>query len=311
MEIATPSPNRGDAEDFLPEPRDIDVAGIKTRYYEYGSGPETVVLMYGGNFGNGSSAGTAFEWGRNIRVLGQRHRVIAFDKLGQGYTDPPLRDEDYTMAAVVQHAINFLEQLDLPPFHLVGHSRGGFASARITMQAPQLVKTLTVLGSGTLSPGVGLNEVVLANPPYPNGSREGARWVYQNYCGKPERLTEAWLDAMMDVMARPQYQAGVRKFEGEGLGVNLFVPHLTQMKRETHQWIREGRLQRPVQLIWGADDRTVQLERGLALYELVRASEPRTTFNVLGDAGHIMFREQSHQFNALMNRFIDTHRGQA
>ncbi len=58
------------------------------------------------------------------------HNVIAFDKLGQGYTDNPKSDADYTMHAIVQHAIAFLDKLGKKPYHLVGHSRGGYVVTR-------------------------------------------------------------------------------------------------------------------------------------------------------------------------------------
>ena len=40
---------------LLPEGKWIDVEGIRTRYYEAGSG-EPMVFIYGGNFGTGDSA---------------------------------------------------------------------------------------------------------------------------------------------------------------------------------------------------------------------------------------------------------------
>ena len=86
--------------------------------------------------------------------------MIALDKVGQGHTGNPLND-DYTMQAVVDHAATFLKALGLPPVHLVGHSRGGFAATRLTLQHQHLVRSLTIINSGTLMPRVGTNEVVL------------------------------------------------------------------------------------------------------------------------------------------------------
>jgi pimeloyl-ACP methyl ester carboxylesterase len=96
----------------------IDVDGIKTRYFEKGSGP-LVVLFYRGHFGSHDAADCAEDWSLNFDGLADRFHVFAVDKIGQGFTDNPKRDEDYTIAAVVQHAYGFLRTLGL--------SRGAFA----------------------------------------------------------------------------------------------------------------------------------------------------------------------------------------
>ncbi len=293
----------------MPERQEIDIAGVKTAYYAAGEGPETIVLIYGGNFGTADSASSALVWDLNFSELAKHHKVIAFDKLGQGYTGPPLRDEDYTMSAVVRHAIGLTSALNLESFHLVGHSRGGFAAARMALEIQHKVNSLTICSSGTLSSGVGANEVVLAMPPFPSGSRDAARWIYQNYSSKPEVVDEQWIDGVMDVLATEAYQAGVKKYSGESLGVSLFVPELAKLKRETLTWIRDGRLQRPVQMIWGANDKTVPIERGLELFDLIAAHERRATFNVINDAGHFTFREHPEQFNELISSFVQLYKG--
>src|SRR5207244_12281393 len=106
---------------LLPEGRWIDVEGI-----------------YGGNFGTADSASSAYTWNLNLRPLSEHFRAITFDKLGQGETDNPKNDE-YTMAAVVRHAAAFIPAMKLPPVHPVGHSRGGYAATRVTLDNHALV----------------------------------------------------------------------------------------------------------------------------------------------------------------------------
>lgn len=81
----------------MPEGRWLEVDGIRTRYYEAGSG-DPVVFVYGGNFGTGDAAAIAYTWNLQLAPLGERYRVIAFDKLGQGETANP-KNDDYTMQA--------------------------------------------------------------------------------------------------------------------------------------------------------------------------------------------------------------------
>ena len=76
----------------LPDGEWLDVNGIRTRYYDHGSG-ETVVFIYGGNFGMGDSASSAYTWSLNFGPLSKNFRVVSFDKLGKGFTDNPRADD--------------------------------------------------------------------------------------------------------------------------------------------------------------------------------------------------------------------------
>jgi 2-hydroxy-6-oxonona-2,4-dienedioate hydrolase len=289
----------------MPEGRWLDVEGIRTRYYEAGSG-DPIVFVYGGNFGTSDSASSAYTWSLNWRALAGTHRVVIPDKLAQGYTGNPKTDADYTMQAVVQHLAAFLRALKLPPVHIVGHSRGGYASVRLALEHHDLVRSVTVVNSGTLSPGVGTNEVILSRPPHPKFTAECVRWVYQSYSFNPDVVTDEWVNAVLEVLALPKYRESVRKIEDEKLGLRLFLPELARDKRETLQWLAEGRLQRPVQVIWGYDDRTTTIDRGIEVFRLVAKHERRAQLHVINQAGHFPFREHPERFNALLARFVAT-----
>ena len=289
----------------LPEARWIDVDGIRTRYYDAGSG-EPIVFIYGGNFGTSDSASSSHTWNLNLLPLSTRFRTIAFDKIGQGFTDNP-KDDDYTMRAVVRHAAGFVRAMKLPPVHLVGHSRGGYAAVRLTLEHHELVRSVSLVNSGTLSPGVGTNEVVLSRPPYPKFTAECVRWIYQNYSFDPDVVTDEWVNAVLEVLALPKYRESIAKVEGERLGAKLFLPGLAREKRETLQWINEGRLQRPVQVIWGFDDRTATLERGVELFRMFALHDRQAQLHVFNQSGHFPFREHPERFNALLGRFVESH----
>lgn len=303
MSASNPSAPAG----AFPTRQYVDVEGVRTAYHDLGSGKETVVFIYGGNFGGSEAASSASVWDMNAVPLSARYRVVVPDKIGQGYTDVPKRDEDYVMSRVVRHIADFIRTLGLAPVHIVGHSRGGFASARLAMECPELVRSLTIVSSGTLSPGVGTNEVTLASPPFPPYTRESARWVYENYCYKPGTVTEEWLDVVMDVLAQPEYRKGVAKMVDEKLGARLFLTDLARYKRETLAWINEGRLQRPTQIVWGFNDRTVVAERGVEMFNMISAHERRTTLNIINEAGHFVYREHPERFNALLDSFVASH----
>ena len=71
----------------------VDVDGVKTGYFEGGSG-EAMVLVHGGSFGSTVPANC---WSPIFDDLAAHFHVYVVDKLGQGYTDNPVNDADYTM----------------------------------------------------------------------------------------------------------------------------------------------------------------------------------------------------------------------
>ncbi len=280
-----------------------DVQGIRTRYFDVGSGL-VLLLIYGGNFGSADSASSAATWQPVIAGLQDRFRVVAPDKLGQGHTGNPPGD-DYTMDAVARHLAQFMDALDLRDVHLVGHSRGGFLATQLALDFSERIRSVTIINSSTLAPGVGLNEVVLAKPPHPPFSRESLRWVYTRYSYSDAHVTDDWIETGFEVMALPKYRESVRKMEQEGLKTKLFLPELARRKRDLLERLGSMGMQRPTQIVWTRNDGTATLDRGFALFDLIAARERRTMFHVFNEAGHFPYREHPARFNAAIAAFIE------
>ena len=277
----------------------VDVDGIGTRYFDAGSG-ETVVLFHGGNFGSHHGADCAADWNLNFDGLARECRVVAVDKIGQGYTDNPETDEDYTMARVVSHALGFLDALDLHDCHIVGHSRGAYLTCRMTLENPARIKSNIMVDTNTLGPGQGRNHIVFADTPKPYLSRESQRWVMENYSWNPKIVTEDWLDELMRVAALPKYLGSVRKMLDEGLSERVFVPQLARQKRDTFDRLIGTGTQRPNLIVWGLNDPTATIDQGFGLYEIVTHKEPRTEMHVFNHSGHFSYREHPEAFNRLI-----------
>jgi len=281
----------------------IDVDGIRTRYFEAGTGP-VVVLFHGGHFGSHDAADCAEDWSLNFDGLAEWFHVYAVDKIGQGFTDNPKRDEDYTMAMVVQHAFGFLKALGLRKVHPVGHSRGAYLVARLVLEHSELFDSCILVDTNTLAPGISKNETVMANPPQPRLSRESQRWVLQKYSYGFEHITDEWLDVMMRVAALPKYQEAVRKMEEVGLRTTRFLPHLARQKDETLGIIRDRGFGMPTLLAWAYNDPTATVDQGHALFDLIARSTPDSRMYIFKRAGHFSYREHPAEFNDMLRGFI-------
>ena len=283
--------------------RFVDVDGIRTRYFEKGSG-ENLVLIHGGVFGSNDAADCSLDWGLNFDALARWFHVYAMDKLGQGLTGNPPSDDAYTMAETVRHAIGFLEALKLGGVHVVGHSRGAYVAARMTLERPDLVRSCIPVDTNTLAPGMGRNHIVFADAPEPRLTRESQRWVIERYSYSGAHITEDWLDSMTEIAQLPKYQETVDRMVTRGLRKSLFLTKHSLQKEETLGWIRDRGLQRPTLLVWGYNDPTATLAQGLRLFELLTMRERRSQMHIINRAGHFSYREHPREFNEVLRGFI-------
>ncbi len=289
---------------MMTDPKFIAVDGIKTRYFDSGSG-EVLLLVHGSHMGTPDACESALDWEFNFDVLARWFRVVAMDKLGQGYTGNPKSDTDYTMGATVRHAASLLEALGLKNVHVIGHSRGGYVVARLTLDHPHLVRSCTIVDSGTLAPGLSKTEYIMANAPKPRLSRESQRWCIEHYSFKPNHISRNWLDTCEDIAKSAKYQETVRKMEDEGLKRRQFLPHLALHKEETLNWIMQGKLSAPTLVVWGYNDPTAQLKRGHALFEIIADANPKSAMHIINEAGHFCYREQPATFNGVIKAFVE------
>ncbi|MBS1890587.1 MAG: alpha/beta hydrolase [Actinobacteria bacterium] len=290
----------------LPEGRWIEVDGLRTWYAEAGEG-DPLVLVYGGNFGPPEFGGGdgANQWDSCVERLAASHRVIVYDKPGMGWTDAPKNDEDYSMAFVVSHLIALLEALECGPVGLVGHSRGGYIATRAALLRQDLVRTLTIVNSGTLSPGVGTNAVALADVAHQGDEREAIRWSLETYTHDPSCVDTDWVETNITLLEAPGHLRAVERIEAGNLMLDRFYPELARDKRETLTWLAEGRLQRPTQIFWGRNDRTAPLALGRELFEGLSRHEPRTRFEVIDACGHFPYREHPEWFVGRLRSFLE------
>ena len=285
------------------EAKFIDVDGINTRYFDKGKG-ETLVLFHGGNFGSPHGADCAADWNLNFLGLAKECRVIAVDKIGQGYTDNPETDDAYTMARVVQHALSFLEVLDLENCNIVGHSRGAYLTCRMTLEDPTRIKSNIMVDTSTLGPGQGRNHIVFRDTPMPFLTRESQRWVMEHYSYNRRCVTEEWLDELMRVAALPKYRESCEKMEAGGLNKSVFLPSHGRQKSETFDWLMDRGTGRPNLLIRGKNDPTATIDQGFSLFDNLIHKAPRTEMHIFNQSGHFTYREHPEAFNRLILDYV-------
>jgi pimeloyl-ACP methyl ester carboxylesterase len=282
----------------------LDAGGVRTRYFDEGKG-EPIVLLHGGVMGERNAAVSAEDWELNFDAIARAHRAIAVDRLGQGRTDNPSRNADYTMSAVSAHLADFLTALGHGPYHLVGHAEGGYTALRLAVYEPDLVASCTIIDSDTAAPGVGRSEYVLATNPHPRGSLDAVRFTHEARSVETAHVSTAWLDRQMAFLGDEKHAQAIGKMSGEGLRAAQFGPKLLAERLDLIDRITLRPVQRPVLVYWGYNDPVAPIEMGLKLYDLIAKHQFRTQMHTVNKTGYFSFRERPDEFNRVICEFVE------
>jgi pimeloyl-ACP methyl ester carboxylesterase len=99
------------------------------------SGAEPALYVHG-------LGGSSTNWTDLAGLLAGRLDGQAIDLPGFGYSDPARR---YTLAALADRVVSWIEAAGRGPVHLFGNSLGGAIAVRVAATRPDLVRTLTLV----------------------------------------------------------------------------------------------------------------------------------------------------------------------
>jgi len=113
-------------------------SGITTHYECVGQGKTVLVLVHG-NF-------ASWRWWQPLlKNLPEHYTAYAPELRGCGGSDRP--NSGYTVEQLAVDLYDFARMLNLPPFHLVGHSLGGAVSLQFSLDYPDFIHSLSLISS--------------------------------------------------------------------------------------------------------------------------------------------------------------------
>ena len=104
-------------------------------YERAGSGPPVLLIQGVG------AAGAA--WRPQLEGLADRYELVAYDNRGVGQSPPP--EGPFAVADLAADALDLLDRLGWESAHLVGHSLGGVIAQQVALDAPDRVRSLSLL----------------------------------------------------------------------------------------------------------------------------------------------------------------------
>lgn len=118
----------------------IDTGGAEIHIHERGAG-EPLVLVHG----LGMSGAL---WRYQIEAFAESFRTIAVDLRGFGESSKPAAPGSYAIEALAEDIAGVARSLELPPFHFLGTSMGGFVGQALALAHPALCRSLVLCHTG-------------------------------------------------------------------------------------------------------------------------------------------------------------------
>jgi pyruvate dehydrogenase E2 component (dihydrolipoamide acetyltransferase) len=255
-----------------------EVNGIRVRYARRGADAGVPVLFlhgFGGDLGN---------WLFNIDALSAVAPVVALDLPGHGQSDARLPGT--SLAELAGFVAAFLDRIDVPRVHLVGHSLGGAIGAQLALDHPARVASLALINSAGLGPDI--------NGGYTRGfasaaSRRELKPVVEQLFADPALASRQMLDDLLKY----------KRLDGVGELLDALQRELfaNGQQAETPALRLADREDLPLLVVWGAQDRIIPAAHA-------GNAPPRATVQVLEGAGHMAMMEKASEVNALLKRHI-------
>jgi pimeloyl-ACP methyl ester carboxylesterase len=270
------------------------VEGARMRYLRAGKGPP-LVLLHG-------LLGYSFSWRFSMPVLARYATVYAVDMLGAGFSDRP-RNIDAGMRAEARRLMQFVDEVGISTFDLLGTSHGGavamFAAAMYADQSKRRLERLILVDpvnpwsahGQTLAPffgspiGGAVFGITLARLPILHSYVLGR--LYADTKNIPPGTLEGYSAPYQDPSAFEHALAICRNWSADLKELESIMPKIADY---------------PTLLIWGGQDRAVYVSSA----ERLRGVFKQCELVVIEEAGHLPYEETPDEFNRVLVEFLQS-----
>ncbi len=263
--------------------RTVRARGLDFHVAEAGSGEDAVLCLHGW-------PQHWYEWRHLMPALADRHRVLALDLRGFGWSDAP--PDGYEKENLADDVLAVIDELGIERVKLVGHDWGGWIGFLLCLKAPERFERFLVLN--IVHPWVARSrmlprlwrfwyQLLILSPGIGYQLHRSGRFVPRVLVGastRKEVWDEATLRAFADNLAEPaRARAGVQMYR---------VLYLREVGPILRGRYADKRLAVPTRLLFGTDD-VAQTPGMLPGYE---RHADRMSVDLVADCGHFIVDER-------------------
>ena len=269
------------------ESKFVDIDGINTHYVVAGEG-SPVLLVHG-------LGASMVVWRENVADLAQRFKVYVIDLPGHGDTDKP--DIEYDAESTVEYIRKFVEFLGVGKIALMGNSLGGGLVLMTALMHPEIVFKLALVSSGSLGREV---SIWLRLPSLPvigeivtNGPVDNTEFMLQKAFFDKSLATKELVAELRRTNSLPGARKAVLKI------IRNFIS-LFGVKRQYVRARDVGRLEMPILIVWGAEDKVIPPKHAYR----AATNNSRVDLHVFSNCGHMAQLERPSEFNRIALEFL-------
>ncbi|TET35971.1 MAG: alpha/beta hydrolase [Anaerolineales bacterium] len=265
----------------------IEINGNQTHYIDVGQG-DPLILLHGFFL-------DSYTWSKNVKSLSDHYKVYVPDLWGFGYsTREPV---DYGYQLYVDQLLGFMDTLGIERASLVGHSMGGGTAILFTVQNRDRVNRLILVDPAGMPSSLPLRAKLFNLP----GVGEFLMQLNTD-AFRRKNLADLWIHEMEN-MSDHDFDNLMRFQKIEG-STEVILSILRKQFFHTlgDEIIQLAKLDFPVMLVWGREEKNIPLERGKAMHQILDGSR----LEIVEAAGHMPNFERPETFNGLAIDFLES-----
>ena len=264
----------------------VQVGPWRTRVLQAGpDSGEPLILMAG-------TGGHLEAYAHNIPAFARRHRVIAYDYPGHGYTTHATADLE--LPNYVEHLNGLMDALGIDSAHLNGESLGGWVAVKFAAAHPARARKLVLnTPGGTMARPEVMERIrslsqAAADDPTEERIRARLEWLMAD----PATVTDELVAIRQAIYAQPGFAASMRHI------LCLQDPEIRRRNLITDAEL--AAVPHGALVVWTSDDPSGPAAAGMEMAEKIRGGR----FQRITGAGHWPQWEQRDVFNALVLGFL-------
>jgi pimeloyl-ACP methyl ester carboxylesterase len=259
-----------------------EIDGVRVRYEDRGEGP-AVVLVHG-------FASSLENWITVTPTLAKKHRVLAMDLKGFGWTDRP--EGDYSPPAQAKLVLDLMKARGIERADVVAHSWGSSIALQMAMMAPKRVNRLALYDAWVYEEQLptfflwaradGVGEFLFSTW-YKERADDRIAFAFYD---KEKWLTEPFVEAVDRALERP--------------GTVAAALAATRGQRFAEWQDKYKTIPNESLLLWGREDEVTLLTYG----ERLQKDLPHAKLVVYPQCGHFPMLEQATASTADLDAFL-------